>query len=163
GRHSSDRSAKPRRRNTTPKLTAVVKGRDARKKPWSDTAEVTSLSNNGAGLFMDQECIVGRLVSLIMPMPEDMRCYDHDKRFYRIWGLVQYCYRAGGDQEPGFHVGVALIGKDAPESYTRNALQSYRIIGSDRSGLWKVEELDTSFEPRKSPRQWRSVDVRLFR
>jgi hypothetical protein len=162
GGSSSDHQPS-RRRNSTPKLTAVVKGRDSRKKPWSETAKITSLSNNGAGLFMSQDCIVGRLVSLIMPMPEEMRSYDHDKRFYRIWGLVQYCYKTGGDEETGFHVGVALVGKDAPESYTKNCLQSYRIIGSDRHGLWKIDELDSSFEPRRAHRQWRSIDVRLFR
>src|SRR5262249_35595441 len=135
--------------------------KDRNFRPWSETADATSLSSNGAGFFLSKECAVGRLISLIMAMPEHLRKYDHDKRLYRIWGLVQYCYEAGGDEASGFHVGVALIGRDAPESYQKNPMQSFRVAGMDRNGLWKIEELETSFKPRTSVRYWNSIEASL--
>jgi len=143
-------------------LTAVLKGKDKYFKPWSETARVTSLSKSGAGLFIKKPCSAGRLVSLIIAMPIDLRRYDNDKRLYRIWGLVQYCYEAGGEDDAGFHVGVALIGRDAPDSYAKDPVQSYRVSGMGRDGLWKVEELDSPFKQRVSVRYWNQIDATLF-
>lgn len=151
----------PSRPVTAPEMTAVIKGKDRWFKPWSETAHVTSLSASGAGFFMQIECQVGQLVSLIMPMPAHIRKYDYDKRLYRVWGLVQHCYKAGGDESTGYHTGVALIGKDAPESYASRPDQCYRVSGMDRNGLWKVEELDRSFTKRNAVRYWNSIEVTL--
>ena len=140
-----------------PNLTAVVKGKDDRFKAWSESSEVTSLSSSGAGLFIPVPCPVGRLVSLMLPMPAEMRRYDFDKRLYRVWGLVQYCHEAVNGPA-GYHVGVALTGKDAPESYSQDPMQSYRVCGMRKSGLWRIEELDTSFKQRTSARYWNSID-----
>src|SRR3982750_2361768 len=74
----------------TTELTAVVKGKDRDFCPWSEKAVVTSLSSNGAGLFMRGPCAVGGLISLLVPLPRHLRRYDLDKRLYRVWGLVQY-------------------------------------------------------------------------
>jgi len=149
------------RARATPYLNVIIKGKDGKFRPWSETAQVTSLSSNGAGLFMSIACSVGRLVSLMIAMPRHLRKYDHDKRLYRIWGLVQYCYESGGDPA-GFHIGVALIGKDAPDSYTSSPMQSYRACGMDKSGLWKVEELETSFKQRAAMRYWNSIEASIF-
>ncbi|HEY2865999.1 MAG TPA: PilZ domain-containing protein [Pyrinomonadaceae bacterium] len=145
-----------------PKVSVVVKGKDAKFRAWSDTASLTSLSSSGAGLFLGRGCPVGCLISLMLPMPAHLRRYDHDKRFYRVWGLVQHCYQAGGSDEGGFHVGVALIGRDAPESYSRNPAQCYRVEGMDRNGLWKVEELETTFRKRGDVRYWNSIETLLY-
>jgi len=140
-----------------PKLTAVVKGKDEKFQAWSESSQVTSLSSSGAGMFIPVPCPVGRLVSLMLPMPAEMRRYDLDKRLYRVWGLVQYCHESVNGPA-GYHVGVALIGKDAPESYTQDPMQSYRVCGMRKSGLWKIEELDTSFTQRASARYWNSIE-----
>jgi hypothetical protein len=146
----------------TPKLTVVIKGKDSNFKPWNETADVTSLSSGGAGFFLSRECKVGSLISLIMAMPPHLRRYDHDKRLYRTWGLVQYCYEASGEELSGFHVGVALIGKDAPESYLQNPAQSYRVAGMDRDGLWRITELETAFRQRGAVRFWNSIDASIY-
>lgn len=142
-------------------LTAVIKGKDEKFASWSESAEVTSLSSSGAGLFLPVACSVGRLVSLMLAMPPLLRRYDHDKKLYRVWGLVQYCYEAGGESS-GFHVGVALIGKDAPESYSQDPMQSYRVCGTRKNGLWRIDELDTSFKQRASARYWNSIEGSIF-
>jgi hypothetical protein len=147
---------------TTPKLSAVIKGKDRNLKPWSETAEVTSLSSSGAGFFLTVPCEVGCLVSLLLPMPVSMRKYDHEKRLYRVWGLVQHCYEADGDDSSGFHVGVALIGKEAPDNNVSQPNRSYRVSGMDRNGLWKVEELERSFRKRSSIRYWNAIEISLY-
>ena len=95
-------------------------------------------------------------------MPVGLRKYDHEKRLYRVWGLVQHCYEAGGDNSTGFHVGVALIGKEAPESNLSQPNQPYRVSGMDRNGLWKVEELERSFRKRSSMRYWNAIEASLY-
>jgi hypothetical protein len=165
GQSSGDevnRLRKPARMSAIPKLSAVIKGRDRNLKPWSETADVTSLSSSGAGFFLTVPCEVGTLVSLLLPMPVGLRKYDHEKRLYRVWGLVQYCYEAGGENSTGFHVGVALIGKDAPESNLVQPNRSYRVSGMDRNGLWNVEELCRSFMKRSSVRYWNAVETLLY-
>lgn len=147
--------------NAVPKFTVVIKGKDEQFNSWSESAEVTSLSGSGAGFFLARRCQVGRLVSLMMPMPQHLRRYDLDRRLYRIWGLVQFCYESGGDDSAGFHVGVALIGKEPPRSYAKRPTQSYRVCGMGSNGLWKVRELDNSFKQRSAVRYWNSVEVTL--
>ena len=147
---------------SVPKMSAVVKGKDAQFRPWSETASITSLSSSGAGLFLGRGCDVGCLLSLMIPMPVHLRRYDQDKRFYRVWGLVQYCYEAGGDDGAGFHIGVALIGRDAPESYQRDPTCCYRVAGMDRTGLWKIEELESTFKKRTAIRYWCSIETLLY-
>lgn len=165
--HKADRDLRvevtPRTRTATVNMSVVVKGKDQNFKPWSENAEITSLSSSGAGLFLARSCEPGRLISLMMPMPPEMRKYDEDKRLYRVWGLVQHCYEAGGDGSQGFHIGVALIGKEAPESYNRRPNQCYRICGMSRNGLWNVEELERSFRKRSAIRYWNSLDTALYR
>jgi len=158
----SEKNRSHRPSASVPKISAVVKGKDAQFRPWSETASVTSLSSSGAGLFLGRDCPVGCLVSLMLPMPGHLRRYDQDKRFYRVWGLVQYCYEAGGDNEAGFHVGVALIGRDAPESYQRDPACCYRVAGMDRNGLWKIEELESTFKKRVAVRYWNSIETSLY-
>lgn len=160
--HDDSDHRKARRAPSSLSISAVVKGKDVNFKPWSETADITSLSSSGAGFFITVPCTVGQLVSLIMPMPPQFRKYDLDKRLYRVWGLVQYCYESGGEDSPGFHVGVALIGKDAPESYTMSPQQSYRVSGMERNGLWKVEELEGTFTKRSSTRYWNAIDTTLY-
>ncbi|HYJ90788.1 MAG TPA: PilZ domain-containing protein [Pyrinomonadaceae bacterium] len=158
----SARERKVHSKQTAPKLNVIVKGKDEQFRTWSENASLTSLSSSGAGLFLPREWSVGRLVSLMLPMPVHLRRYDTDKKLYRVWGLVQYCYEAAGGEETGFHLGVALIGRDAPESYQSDPNQSYRIAGMDRNGLWKIEELESSFKKRTSVRHWSSMEASLY-
>lgn len=145
-----------------PKISVVVKGKDAQFRPWSETAVLTSLSSSGAGFFLGRQCPVGQLVALMLSMPVHFRRYDQEKRLYRIWGLVQYCYEAGGSEEPGFHVGVALIGREAPEEYQRDPTRCYRVAGMGRNGLWKIESLDNTFKKRGAVRYWNSIETSLY-
>ena len=145
-----------------PKLSVVIKGKDAKFRAWSDTATLTSLSSSGAGLFLGRECPVGCLISLMLPMPTHLRRYDHDKRFYRVWGLVQHCYEAGGSDEAGFHVGVALIGRDAPESYMHNPAQCYRVARYGPQRPMEGRGAGNHLQKRGAVRYWNSIEASLY-
>ena len=137
-------------------MLAVIKVKEA-EASWKETAEVISISPTGAGFYLKRECKAGRLVSLMIPVEPSLRCYDHDKELYRVWGLVQHCHKITSD-DPGFHIGVAFIGKTSPESYKQDPEQSYRICGMNDDGLWKVKEASKEFMPRKDARFYTVVD-----
>lgn len=151
----------PKRRDLTD-LAAIIKGKESASTSWTETAELTSLSKNAAGFFLPRPCTAGRLLSLMLPMPNHLRCYDHDKKLYRMWGLVQHCYESAEDENDGYHIGVAFVGREAPESYYRNPVQSYRIVGLGKDGLWRIDEFETAFVARRNLRYWVSIEASIF-
>ncbi len=138
-------------------MLAVVKVKDEEGKLFKEAAEVISVSSTGAGFYMKRECQPGRLVSMMIPVDPELRFYDHDKELYRVWGLVQHCHRLS-NEDIGFHVGVAFIGRHAPESYKNDPTQSYRIVGMSEDGMWQVREAAKEFKPRKDTRYYTAVD-----
>lgn len=142
-------------------LYTVVKFRNADESSWKEITDVITASSSGAGFYLKRKCEVGRLISLMMPMPAHQRCYDHDKELYSVWGLVQHCHEIAGEDGISYHVGVAFIGKQTPDSYDRNPNQNYRICGMNEDGLWKVKETASPFKTRKDMRFWKSIDLYL--
>lgn len=142
-------------------LSAVVKGKENRNLAWKENADVISTSINGAGFYLSRQCRVGRLVSVITPHPVNLRCYDYNKRLYRIWGLVQHCNPIALENASGYHVSVAFIGKEPPDSYQKDPAQSYRILGMNDDGLWDIDEAKTPFMARRHARLWKPIDVSL--
>jgi len=146
---------------TSTSLYTVVKVKEDKENSWKEVADVISISTSGAGFFLPRPCEVGRLVSLMMPLPPHLRCYDHDKDLYRVWGLVQHCYKASEEDKNGYQVGVAFVGKNAPESYSIDPQTSYRISGMDEFGLWKVTETNGAFKKRQHMRYRTAIDLYL--
>ncbi len=146
---------------TSVAINAVIKGKDAEGESWKEVADVISFSPTGAGLFLPRECKAGRLISLMLPLPPQMRCYDHDKEFYRVWGLVQHSHHSKTDELDGYHVGVAFIGKNAPSTYHDDPSRNYRICGMNGDGLWKVEPAKSEFKTRRDVRYWQAIDIYL--
>lgn len=137
--------------------TIIVKAKLANDDFWKEKAALKSVSRLGAGFDIEKSCKIGQLVSLLLALPINLRVYDHEKELYRVWGLVQNCHKLTSDHFNGYHVGVAFIGKDAPESFYENHDQSYRILGINEDGLWKIIETDREFINRRHPRFWVSI------
>lgn len=137
---------------------AIIKGKDTPDTTWKETADVASYSATGAGFYMPRECRVGTIVALMIPLPEHMRAYDHDKDLYRVLGLVQHCHPLSGEDANGYHVGVAFIGKNAPDSYRADPQQSFKICGMNELGLWKITEARSQFKARRHVRFWTNVE-----
>lgn len=142
-------------------LTAVVRAKENHETYWKETTDLVSISRSGAGFYLKRHCDVGRLVSLIMPMPRHLRAHDRERELYRVWGLVQHCSPVYGAGTSSFHVGVAFIGRHVPPSYHENPAQSYRICGMQEDGTWKVVEAKSDFVVRRHPRYWISIQTAL--
>jgi len=144
-------------------LYAVIKARDvAGGRQWKEVADLISVSPTGASFNLPRSVEAGTLVSLMIPLPPHMRCYDFDKEFYRVWGLVQHCAPMGGDDASfRFQIGVAFIGKSAPKSHHDNPQQHYRVSGVNEDGLWKVQETQSEFKQRTDVRFWTPIDLYL--
>jgi hypothetical protein len=144
-------------------LTAVVKGREEGDSQWKEVVDIITFSATGSSFDFPRQCEVGTLLSLMIPLPTHMRSYDFNRKLYRVWGLVQHCEAMSSDDgPPTYHLGVAFIGKDCPESYDENPMQHYRICGvDDDDGMWRVEESKTPFKKRNDVRFWTQVDLYL--
>ena len=140
-------------------LRTIVQVRESEEVSWKEITSVTTVSRSGAGFNLSRACAVGRLITLVMPMPTELRAYDHNETLYPVMGLVQYCNETTIEDQTVYHVGVGFVGKQKPESFKADPRQNYRICGMKKDGLWQVTESDTQFKPRKSPRYWLAVDV----
>ena len=140
-------------------LPSVVQMKDSDGEGWREMTDITTISRNGAGFSLARPCEIGRLVRLVIPMPRELRAYDRSEELYPVMGVVQNCNKEQSDEEDRYHVGVALIGKNAPASYLDNPLQSYRIRGMGEDGLWTVTEAQTPHKKRRHPRYGAQLEV----
>jgi hypothetical protein len=137
----------------------IVKAKINANEFWKEKGALKSVSRLGAGFEIQKACKVGQIISLLIPMPVNLRLYDHDKQLYRVWGLVQHCHSVSSENFKGFIIGVAFIGKDAPNSFYEKPEQSYRILGLNQEGSWNIIEAERKFINRRHPRYWTAGDV----
>lgn len=110
--------------------------------------EITRLSDVsafGAGFVIKKPVKRGRLVLLTIPMPRQLRSFDYSETQYKIWGVVRRCISMGRSVEkPEYSVGVAFIGKNAPDSYMENPSNLYDITHreGEGNGFWHVGPAD---------------------
>jgi hypothetical protein len=139
-------------RRSSTELKAIIQFHQGPEERWKEVTKVTSISKTGAGFILSQPCEAGSLLSMVMPMPVELRLYDEDEDLYSIMGLVQYCHPAVVNDQTVYHLGVGFVGKDVPESYKEDPMQSYRISGASASGLWAITEATSRFKKRLSAR-----------
>lgn len=142
-------------------IPIVVKSKDENNSFWKKSGVIMSVSSVGAGFYLSRECRPGQVLSLLLPLPRNLRRYDHDKELYRVWGLIQHCNPISTENFSGFHIGVAFVGRETPSGYNENPQQSYRICGMGKGGLWKIEQAAASFIARKFQRFRLALDVTL--
>jgi hypothetical protein len=80
---------------------------------------------------------------MTLPMPRQLRCFDHIEDQYRVYALVRFM-RAEfppGASAPSFRLGVAFVGKRPPESYQLDPKKRYEVFEPEsEGGLWKLLE-----------------------
>ncbi|MGE3465339.1 MAG: hypothetical protein AB7J13_00260 [Pyrinomonadaceae bacterium] len=135
--------------------------KEADEKSWKEVVTVSTVSRNGAGFALSRPVIVGRLVTLVMPLDPELRAYDIDKEVYPVMGIVQHCSPADVDGEKVYHVGVGFIGKEIPPSFKADPTQNFRITGMTGDGLWSVAEAKSQFKKRRQPRFWVGLGVTI--
>lgn len=141
------------------RVNAVVQFKEGEQESWKEVVEISTISKNGAALNLSNECPVGRLLSLVIQMPEELRAYDHSAPVYATMGIVQNCVGTVVDDVPIYHVGVAFIGKNVPEGFKADPRRCFRIKGLREDGLWGVVESTSKFHARDHARFWQRFEV----
>lgn len=125
-------------------LPIRVKYRESASEMWEEVTRLIDVTPFGAGFVLARPIVVGRLVQLAIPMPRQLRCYDHLEQEYRIWGLVRHVrpFAARKSATSSNSIGVAFIGKTPPIGYTENPAQLYEVMEPDELGFWRLREVD---------------------
>lgn len=115
------------------KLPVRVYCRETLEFEWTEVTRLIDVTPFGAGFTLKRPVEKGRLLHLTIPMPRQLRVFDHVEDQYKIWGLVRYlksrpAMEAG--KLPLFEVGVAFVGKRPPKSYEEDPSRRYDIAAS---------------------------------
>lgn len=109
---------------------------------WTEITRLIDVTPFGASFTLKHPVEKGRLLHMTIPMPRQLRVFDHVEDQYRVWALVRYVLTR---DEPGtgttnFEVGVAFIGKHPPRSYGDDPAKRYDIGGQTPESLVVPEE-----------------------
>ncbi len=109
---------------------------------WTEITRLIDVTPFGAGFALKHPIERGRLVHMTIPMPRQLRVFDHAEDQYRVWALVRHVKSATPPESKSmlFEVGVAFIGKRPPRSYARDPTKRYEIGGSTPDSLSAVED-----------------------
>lgn len=113
------------------KLPVRVLCRETSDFEWVEVTRLIDVTPFGAGFTLKRPIEKGRLLHMTIPMPRQLRVFDHIEDQYRVWALVRYAIpTTPKDGNPSFEVGVAFVGKRAPKSYDEDPSRRYDIAGS---------------------------------
>jgi hypothetical protein len=132
------------------KLPVRIKCRETKDMQWTEITRLIDVTPFGAGFTLKHPVEKGRLLHMTIPMPRQLRVFDHVEDQYRVWALVRYIKQAKApDKTQQFEVGVAFIGKRAPRSYEEDPAKRYEIGALSLESLsslqdWPETELASS-------------------
>lgn len=115
---------------------------------WIEITRLTNVTPFGAGFTLKRPTERGRLLHMTIPMPRQLRVFDHVEDQYRVWSLVRYLRTLESTAEkPLFEVGVAFIGKHPPRSYEEDPSRRYEAAASFSESLALVVDADKVAAP----------------
>src|SRR5215212_6780955 len=94
-------------------LPVRVYGRESADCEWVEHTRLLDVTPFGVRLALSRPTEPGRLLHLTLPMPRQLRCFDHVEDQYRVWALVRNIKLVdpSGDKPLRFEIGAAFIGK----------------------------------------------------
>src|SRR2546423_1910560 len=133
-----------RRERVRLELPTRVVVREGPQEEWMEVTRVMDLTPFGARFSLARLVDRGRLVHLTLPLPRQLRYFDHAEDQYRVWALVRNVIVTPSAAESGlprFELGVAFVGKHPPASFAANPAQRYEIASEGAgSDLWHIRE-----------------------
>lgn len=130
-------------------LPVRVHCRETASQEWVEMSRLVDVTPFGARFTLAHPTERGRLLHLTMPMPRQLRCFDHVEDQYRVWALVRNLTArpqtgAGGESLlMRFEVGVAFTGKNPPAGYLRDPATLYDAASvSAENSLWTLREIE---------------------
>jgi hypothetical protein len=139
-------------------LPARVYGRESEDLEWVEQTRLLDVTPFGVRFSLSRPTEPGRLLHLTLPMPRQLRCFDHVEDQYRVWMLVRNMrtIEATNDKPARYEVGAAFIGKRPPQSFEKDPATLYEVASSaTETGLWDVAEREDLTErrvPKDEPR-----------
>ena len=130
---------------------------------WTEMTRLINVTPFGAGFTLKRPTEKGRLLHMTIPMPRQLRVFDHVEDQYRIWAVVRYIKAKVTDEGTVFQVGVAFIGKRPPASYEQQPWKRYEVttpfqtVGASENML----KLVPSEDQRTDTRHKIAVDMRV--
>lgn len=129
---AEERNFKRIRERLALQLPVRIRCREAPDFEWTEMTRLTNVTPFGAAFTLTRPTERGRLLHMTIPMPRQLRVFDHIEDQYKIWAIVRHLKSKTTDKGPGFEVGVAFIGKHAPASYETEPWKRYEIsLGVD--------------------------------
>lgn len=161
---SEHRNWKRIRERLSLSLPVRVRGRETPTFEWDEVTRLTNVTPFGAGFTLRHPTEKGRLLHMTIPMPRQLRVFDHVEDQYRVWAVVRYIKTSIVEKRTVFDVGVAFIGKRAPASYENEPWKRYDISTTVFQELAAPEEMLTPLsaeDQRAFTRHNIAVDMRL--
>ena len=121
-------------------LPVRVQGRETADFAWTEMTRLTNVTPFGAGFSLKHPTEKGRLLYMTIPMPRQLRVFDHVEDQYRIWAIVRHMRVTKSAAGTVFDIGVAFIGKRPPASYEKEPWKRYDVA-------------TTTFEPQTDPEE----------
>ncbi len=143
GKQENERNRRQRERLNLSLPIRVVCRETAPVESWDEITRLIDVTPFGAGFTLARAPEIGRLLQLTIPMPRQLRCYDHVEQQYKVWGLVRHVRKTTNEQTNVliYQIGVAFIGKHPPASFANDPATLYEVIEPDNVGFWRFREV----------------------
>lgn len=131
---------------------------------WTELTRTMNVTPFGAGFALKRPTEKGRLLHMTIPMPRQLRVFDHIEDQYRVWAIVRYLNPEVSEHGTVFYVGVAFIGKRPPASYEQEPWRRYDVSTKMFEGLPAAEETRKAVPAEDRPDDTRhqiAVDMRV--
>jgi hypothetical protein len=161
---SEERNWKRIRERLALHLPVRVQGRETSDFAWSEMTRLNNVTPFGAGFTLKRPTEKGRLLFMTIPMPRQLRVFDHLEDQYRIWAIVRYMKVRISNTETAFDVGVAFIGKRAPASYANEPWKRYDVLTTEFKATASADDIVIplpSEEQRSETRHNIAVDMKV--
>lgn len=145
-------------------LPVRVQGRETPDFEWTEITRLTNVTPFGAGFPLKRPTEKGRLLYMTIPMPRQLRVFDHVEDQYRIWAVVRYVKGRIADNRTVFEIGVAFIGKRPPASFEKEPWKRYDISTNAFQALAGADDILkplASSDQRAQTRHNIAVEMRL--
>ena len=139
-------------------LPVRVRVRETPDHEWTEMTRLMNVTPFGAGFTLKRPTEKGRLLHMTIPMPRQLRVFDHVEDQYRVWAIVRYLKSEFQADGPVFYVGVAFIGKRPPPSYEQEPWRRYDVATNAADGLPTAQDMTVSAD---ETRHQIAVDMRV--
>jgi hypothetical protein len=140
---SEERNWKRIRERLALHLPVRIQGRETPDFAWTEVTRLNNVTPFGAGFTIKRPTEKGRLLFMTIPMPRQLRVFDHVEDQYRVWAVVRYMKARTSKGMTTFDVGVAFIGKRAPSSYEQEPWKRYDVSTTTFEALTSADDIVT--------------------